>query len=162
MLMNHRIESMIDRPMAATTSARRGLSLVELMVCLAILSYLLQLAMPLADNGARRARELEVRESLRQIRHAIDRYHDLALSATPPPEARAGYPPEVQALVRHGLLRRLPVDALTGQADWILVSTTDWPRQRLSSRFVSDGRNVFDVRTRAPGQTLDDVDYADL
>lgn len=141
-----------------TTADRRGMSLVEVVVCLLIALALVEMTVPLAENGVQRARELEARSELRALRRAVDRWHDDARARSV--TGAAAWPPSLDALVEAKLLRVVPPDPLTGRADWIVVSTTD----RLTDRagFASDGANVFDVRTRARGRTLDGVDYADL
>jgi hypothetical protein len=118
------------------------------------------MTVPAAENTDRRLSELGAREAMRELRLAIDRYHDLALERGLKIDDTASYPPNLSALEEARLLRRVPVDPLTGASNWIVISTSD----RLKARrgFVSDGRNVFDVRTRAEGRTLDGVDYGDL
>lgn len=138
------------------TGDRRGMSFVELTICLLIAMALVEMSVPLAENGARRARELEARAALRELRRGIDRWHDDARARSVAPAV--AWPPSLGSLVEQRYLRRIPVDPLTGTADWRPVSTTD---ARTGSG-ASDGANVFDVRTRASGETLDGVDYAQL
>jgi general secretion pathway protein G len=130
-----------------TTADRRGMSMVELVVCLLIALALVEMAVPLAENGVQRARELEARASLRDVRRAVDRWHDDARARSV--AGGLAWPPSLDALVEAKLLRAVPLDPLTGHADWLVVPS-------------GDGANVFDVRTRAKGRTLDGVDYADL
>ncbi|MBI4863878.1 MAG: general secretion pathway protein GspG [Candidatus Riflebacteria bacterium] len=146
--------------MRRTDGGRRGLTFVELTICLVILSYLVVMAVPLTENTDRRMRELAARTSLREMRKAIDRYHELELSRASGVDDRAAYPKSLGELVDRRLLRKVPPDPLTGSADWVVLSTTDDTRS--GHRLVTDGQNVFDVRTRASGRTLDGIDYADL
>lgn len=140
-----------------TIADRRGMSLIELTVCLLIALALVEMSVPLAENGARRGRELEARGCLRELRRAIDRWHDDARARAVAPAA--AWPPSLAALVEQRYLRRIPADPLTGNADWLAVSSSD---RAPSAERATDGANVFDVRTRAPGWTLDGVDYAEL
>lgn len=51
-----------------------GFSLVEMLVSVAILSILASVAMPYAERGMIRAKEVELRRALRDIRSAIDAF----------------------------------------------------------------------------------------
>ncbi|MBI5167311.1 MAG: prepilin-type N-terminal cleavage/methylation domain-containing protein, partial [candidate division NC10 bacterium] len=52
----------------------QGLTFIELVVTIAVLGVLAAVAMPLVEVSVKRARELELRRSLRQIREGIDRF----------------------------------------------------------------------------------------
>ena len=60
--------------MLSMMGKRNGLSLVELVVTVAILTILASVVMPLSQMTARRTREIELRRNLRTIRTAIDDY----------------------------------------------------------------------------------------
>src|SRR5512139_2399361 len=53
-----------------------GVTLLELLVTLVILSILASAALPYAELSVRRSRELELNQALRDIRNAIDAFHD--------------------------------------------------------------------------------------
>ena len=53
-------------------------------------------------------------------------------------------------------LRRIPVDPMTGKAEWDLRSAYD-----LSDASSWGGENVFDVRSKSDGQALDGTKYRD-
>lgn len=58
-------------------SARQcGVTFIELLMTLAILSVLAAVAVPYAETMVIRGKELELRKSLRQVRTAIDRFHE--------------------------------------------------------------------------------------
>lgn len=126
--------------------ARRGLTFIEMVLCLFVLSMISLTAFPMTENAHRRANELELREALRTMRKAIDRYYAARAKADPASPEEARYPRGLADLVEGRYLRRIPEDPITGQADWLTVSTTDRPDV---PGFVPDGRNVFDVRSRA-------------
>ena len=54
----------------------RGVTLIELLVTLVILAILAAGALPYAEVTVRREKELELRRSLREVRSAIDAFHD--------------------------------------------------------------------------------------
>ena len=54
-------------------------------------------------------------------------------------------------------LREIPVDPVTGKADWCLLSNYDDPDGGCSS----DAANVFDVRSKAEGEALNGEKYSD-
>ena len=51
-----------------------GFTLFELVVTLTVLAIVIMGTIPLAQNGVRRQREIRLRETLRQIRSAIDEF----------------------------------------------------------------------------------------
>jgi general secretion pathway protein G len=153
---------------ATNTAQRRrrsasGFTLVELIVATAILAILSTMALPLARLSIKREKERELRYDLWQIRDAIDRYKDAAdRQAFQIKVGSEGYPPDLETLVngvdvggkKLKFLRKIPVDPMTGKAEWGLRSMQDDP--------ASDswgGQNVFDVYTKAQGTALDGSKY---
>jgi general secretion pathway protein G len=140
-----------------------GFTLVELIVATAILAILSTMALPLARLSIKREKERELRYDLWQIRDAIDRYKDAAdRQAFQIKVGSEGYPPDLETLVngvdvggkKLKFLRKIPVDPMTGKAEWGLRSMQDDP--------ASDswgGQNVFDVYTKAQGTALDGSKY---
>lgn len=220
-----------------------GFSLVELVITVAVLAILTLGVLPLAQVTAKRQKEQELRESLRQMREAIDQFHREALAGAqmqanqqpgqagtpqqpqqpqqPQPnqqqqQAQPGnifadprvrvfivdqtvfsvdnidrYPPTLETLVqgvgvlpitagglgRRGnqnftalqaateestipknkvYLRQIPIDPMTGKADWVFRSCYD------SADSTSwGGENVFDVRSKSDGTALNGEKYSD-
>ncbi len=142
-----------------------GFTLIELIVCTAILIVLAGMAVPLASFSIKRERERALRSDIWEMRDAIDRYKDLAdRGAFQIKVGSEGYPPDLETLVKGvdiggkktRFLRRLPVDPMTGKADWGLHSSQDDP--------TSDswgGQNVFDVYSKSEGIGLDGTRYKD-
>lgn len=144
----------------------RGYTMVELVVVCSLLVILAAVALPTAKNSIKRGKEMELRQALRQMRNAIDefkRYSDAGL--IPIELGTDGYPSELEVLVEGvevigqidksvRFLRRIPVDPMTGEAEWGLRSFQD--------DFDSDswgGENVFDVYSLSEGVGLDGVPY---
>lgn len=146
----------------------RGFTLVELIAAITILLLLTSLALPVARIQAQRTREVELRRDLRELRQAIDRYKDFADRGMIPTRADSfGYPPDLGTLVKgvplkgsatakYKFLRKIPVDPMTGNADWGLRAMQDDPDSRSWG-----GGNVFDVYTKGQGTALDGTRYAD-
>ena len=80
-----------------------GVTLVELLIVVTLLSILAMAAMPLARVSVRRQKEAELRATLREVRTAIDRYKDAAdrgmIGGTAIRLGAEGYPPDLETLV---------------------------------------------------------------
>ncbi len=67
-----------------------GYSLFELIVTMTILSILVMGTIPLAQNAVKRQKEVQLRETLRQIRNAIDEFKRDTFGACPQGALRTG------------------------------------------------------------------------
>ena len=144
------------------------MTLLELIVACTILLILSSAAMPLARYTIMRQREAELRQDLREMRNAIDRYKDLSDRNLIRVELGSeGYPPDLDTLVkgvqlgaandrRIRFLRRIPVDPTTGRAEWGLRAIQDDP-----DSMSWGGENVFDVYSKSQGTALDGTKYSD-
>jgi len=146
------------------TNREAGLTLVELIITVAILSILASAAFPIARFQVRREKERELRRDLWEMRAAIDRYKDAAdKGAFQAKTDSLGYPPDLQTLVdgvdvqgkKVRFLRRIPIDPITGNTDWGLRSNQDDPD---SDSF--GGQNVFDVHSKSQSTALDGTKYS--
>jgi len=123
---------------------------------------------PMAKNGIRRQKELELRRDLRELRSAIDTYKTMAdqQKIKAPPVENNGYPESLDILVEGAplvgkttkmrFLRRIPVDPFLGKPEWGMRSITDEP----NSTSWGEG-SVFDVYSKAPGVGMNGVPYQD-
>jgi general secretion pathway protein G len=159
----------------------KGFTLLELLLTITVLLIFTAAAIPVARNTVKRQREVELRLSLRELRTAIDRYRQVAsmgvinpLKMKPSEECMGGgvqfggcYPPDLDVLVegielrgattrKIKLLRKIPVDPMTGRAEWGRRSFHQDPDSR-----SWDSRNVFDVYSLSDGVALDGTKYRD-
>jgi general secretion pathway protein G len=154
-----------QRSAAVAPGNQAGLTLVELIVTVAILAILASAAVPLARFRAQREKERELHYDLWQMRDAIDRYKDAAdRHAFMTKLDSQGYPPDLDTLVKGvdaqgkklKFLRRIPVDPITGKAEWNLRSMQDD-----ANSDSWGGQNVFDVGSKSQATALDGTKYSD-
>ena len=148
--------------------SQAGMTLLELMLATMVLAVLSTAALPLVRFTILRSKEYELHRDLRDMRRAIDAYKDDADRNLLRTEVGSeGYPPDLDTLVK-GLavggtgtdkkryLRRIPIDPMTGRADWGMRSIQD--------DFDSSswgGGNVFDVYSKSQAMALDGTKYSD-
>ncbi len=150
-------------------NGQRGMTLVELIVSFTILALLTTMALPLARYKVRRDRERDLREALREMRTAIDKYKDAADQGKLGPQKvdSDNYPESLDVLVdgvalantadkKIRFLRRIPKDPFTNSFEWGLRSTQDDPKSTSWG-----GQNVFDVYTKTMEKAGDGTPYSD-
>jgi general secretion pathway protein G len=67
----------------ANRRSRTGFTLLELIITLSVLSILVMGTIPLAQNAVKRQKELRLRETLRDIRNAIDEFKRDTIGSCP-------------------------------------------------------------------------------
>lgn len=156
----------------STLNSRSGMTLVELIVAFTILMVLTSMAVPLARSNVRRMRERQLREALKELHTAIDKYKDAVDLGKLGPEANGidtfGYPKTLDSLVegvkgtgqgadtKIKFLRRIPVDPMTKTKDWGLRSMQDDPKST-----GWGGQNVFSVYTKSSDKAADGTPYSE-
>lgn len=142
-----------------------GMTLTELVVAAAIMSILAFMVIPIGRNVVKREKEKELRQALRDMREAIDRYKDLSdMGLIRVKLDSMGYPPDLDELVKGvdvnnkkiKFLKKIPLDPMTNSHDWALRSMQDEPGSG-----SWDGNSVYDVYTRSTGTAMDGTKYAD-
>jgi general secretion pathway protein G len=149
-------------------NSRRGFTLIELLATVTIMGILVAMAIPLARNSIKRERETELRQALREMRLAIDKYKEAAdMGMVEVPADTEGYPQTLEALVdgvqligqagkNLKLLRKIPIDPMTNSTDWGMRSYQDEANSQSWG-----GQNVFDVYTKSDGIAFDGTRYKD-
>jgi general secretion pathway protein G len=152
-----------------TRAVAAGMTLLELIIACSILLVLATAAVPMTRVLVVRRKESDLRYALRQIRTAIDRYKDDAdKNKISVPAGTEGYPLDLTTLVagvqmtgantkqKVHYLMHIPVDPMTGSADWGMRSVQDD-----TDSTSWGGQNVFDVYTKSTGTALNGTKYSD-
>jgi general secretion pathway protein G len=151
-------------PRTSNLEPEAGLTLIELIICVTIISILACAALPVARFQVKRQRERELRRDLWEMRDAIDRYKDAADRGGIQIKLDSqGYPTDLQTMVegvdvqdkKVRFLREIPVDPMTKSAEWGLRSNQDD-----ADSTSWGGQNVFDVYTKSEGTALDGTKYS--
>ncbi|MBJ6726335.1 type II secretion system protein [Geomesophilobacter sediminis] len=158
---------------------RRGLSLIELVVTMVILSILAAMVLPTSQISAKRQKEMVLRRNLREIRTAIDEYkksYDKAIDEKKINVVinKSGYPESLKKLIegddfgglynyKKRFLRRIPTDPFNpAKPDenedklWRLHSYTDD-----ADSTSWGGEDVYDVSSYSDGTAIDGTKYKD-
>lgn len=163
-----------------------GVTLLELLVTLTIVMILASVALPLGRVSLKRSHEMELRQHLRNMRAAIDTFkmewnRDGEVLLGPlcvknklsckDVSSIYGYPKSLEMLVGVKLtsqeatlrgttirryLRSLPLDPMTGEANWQFRCYKDAPKPTFWC-----GEDIYDVMTASEDTALDGTKYRD-
>ncbi len=163
-----------------------GVTLLEMMVTLTIVMILASIVVPLSRVSSKRAHEIELRQHLRVVRAAIDTFKlewnrdgDVLLGplclknklTCKEVSSVYGYPKSLEMLLgvkqtgeeatirgtpTRRYLRNLPLDPMTGKADWQFRCYKDAPN---TSSWC--GEDVYDLMTNSREVALDGTKYQD-
>lgn len=171
------MHSFVPRVSSSSNPRRvRGLTLIELLVTLVILSILASAALPYAELTIRRDKELALHRALREVRTAIDTFHEDWLDGRIPRNDRTasadGYPRTLEVLVdgvdtgrvgggKRRYLRRVPRDPfadprINAEQQWALRGYQDGPDAN-----TWNGEDVYDIHSRSVGIAIDGTRYRD-
>lgn len=133
-----------------------GLTYIELIISLVILGILSSIVLPLSEMTVKRAKEIELRRNLREIRQVLDKYkenYDKGMYGIKIVGA-SGYPKTLQELVDKKILRQIPKNPLTNSIDWETRSYSDSYDSTLSNKM-----DVYDVYVKSDDVSLDGSKY---
>jgi general secretion pathway protein G len=141
---NARFRRVSDR--AVTSLSRRGFTLIEMMIVMAIIVILIAVAVPFYQKAIIRAKESVLHSNLFAMRSAIDEYAFDKQKA----------PHDLQELVTEGYLRDVPRDPITQRNDSWKVIMED------AGQAVSAADpGIFDVRSGSDKKSLDGTNYSE-
>jgi general secretion pathway protein G len=120
---------------------KRGFTLIELVVVMAIIALLVSIAAPRYFRSVERARESVLRENLVLMRDAIDKYNS----------DNGHYPATLEELAAKRYMRSVPDDPLTSSnSTWVVVAPP----------VTSELTGVYDVKSGAEGTGLDGTPFS--
>jgi general secretion pathway protein G len=151
-------------------SSAAGFTFIELVVVTFVMLILASAALPIVRVSIRRQNERDLKYALKEMRLAIDKFKDMAdrgqIAQSELQYGSEGYPASLEVLIegvamandatgrKLKFLRRIPIDPLTGRAEWGLRSQQDAPDSK-----AWGGQNVYDVYSKAEGVALDGTKY---
>jgi general secretion pathway protein G len=123
-----------------TGDRRRGFTLLELLVVMAIIATLLTIAVPRYFRSLERSKEAVLKQDIATLRETIDKFYG----------DTGKYPETLEILVEKQYLRSIPVDPIAkSAAKWVLVHA-DLP----------EDTGIKDVHSGAEGTGEGGVPYA--
>ena len=110
---------------------KKGYTLVELMIVVAIVGILVSLAIPNFQQSAMKAKETALKQNLFTMRAVLDQYY----------ADRGDYPENLEVLVEAKYLRAIPLDPLT-------KSSTTWTKIYEEQEEGDDSpAGVYDIKS---------------
>jgi len=125
---------------------RRGFTLIELMIVMAVIAILVSIAVPIYNRSITRAKESVLRNNLFTMRTVIDEYTYDKQKA----------PQTLHDLVSEGYLRTIPTDPMTNSSDTWKVIIED-----TLNAVNQTEPGIFDVRSGSDKTSLEGTAYAD-
>lgn len=149
-----------------------GFSLIELLVVVAIVAVLATIGLPLAELAQKRTSEEELRQSLREIRSALDAYKKASDEGHIVKQTgSSGYPPSLDMLTagvvdaqsprgdKMYFLRRLPRDPFAPEGVAHAAKTWGLRSYASSAEEPKPGDDVYDVYSKSDAAGMNGVPY---
>lgn len=125
--------------------AKKGYTLLELMIVVAIVGILVSLAIPNFQRSAMKAKETALKQNLFTMRAVLDQYY----------ADRGDYPDSLESLVEGKYLRSIPVDPFT-------KSSTTWTEIYEEQEEGDDSSaGVYDIKSGSEDVAGDGTPYKD-
>ena len=126
-------------------SRRRGYTLIELIIVMAIVSILMAIAIPQYQKSIRRTKETLLHSHLQTLRTVIDEYTFDKKKA----------PQTLQDLVTEGYLRAVPMDPIMGNDNWRTIN-----EDSLTAVDQTEP-GIFDIRSLSDQISLEGTPYSE-
>jgi general secretion pathway protein G len=127
---------------------KKGFTLVEIIIVLALIGILVAIVVPIYRNSVIRAREAVLKENLFHIRDAISKYY----------YDKQKYPTTLEDLVTEKYLSKIPLDTILNTDDWELIHFEPLDMEDFDPE-IAEG--IIDVKSRSESMALDGTSYAD-
>jgi general secretion pathway protein G len=121
-----------------------GFTLLEMVIVLTILVILAAVGVVAYQKIQLKAKETLLKHNLQTIRRQIDQFA----------ADKERLPQSLEELVSEGYLKEMPIDPITGQADWEVEIGEDTVSRE-------GGQGIVDVHSRAPGVGTDGKPYSE-
>ncbi|MGA2192634.1 MAG: prepilin-type N-terminal cleavage/methylation domain-containing protein [Nitrospirota bacterium] len=128
---------------------KKGFTLLELMIVIAIVGILATLAQPMFKTAVLKSKEAALKEDLFNLRNVLDQYY----------ADNGKYPDSLHDLVDKGYMRGIPSDPFTGSSDtWRLEYFTG---DSSSGGDSSDSGGIYDVHSGSDVTGLNGKSYSE-
>ena len=135
---------MFHQAVRSNTSGNRGFTLLELVMVMTIIVILAAIGVASYQQIQLKAKETILKENLRQMRKLLDQFA----------ADKEHLPQSLEEIVQAGYIREVPIDPLTGEANWDLEMGDD-------DVSLSGGQGIVDIHSRAIGEGSDGKRYGE-